>query len=171
MTRLVNPVMCPGLFACCFLDAPATKLGARWAELALMPAGIRTLSGHHAENTTFVTAFVEQFLFGVTSNTNVVQTAGTYNFSVPNAQWAPWSVPTLSGTSSVTSTGTGTGTTTTVVSTTTQSQTTVASPPPPTGCLSAEWGQCAGIGWTGCNGCASGTTCQVLNPYYSQCLA
>ncbi|KAJ7615561.1 acetyl xylan esterase [Roridomyces roridus] len=42
---------------------------------------------------------------------------------------------------------------------------------PPTGCQSAEYGQCGGIGWTGCNGCVSGTTCQVLNSYYSQCLA
>ena len=28
---------------------------------------------------------------------------------------------------------------------------------------SAEWGQCGGIGWTGCTSCASGTTCQQLN--------
>ncbi|GJE99510.1 CBM1 domain-containing protein [Phanerochaete sordida] len=33
-----------------------------------------------------------------------------------------------------------------------------------------EWGQCGGIGWTGATTCVSGTTCQVLNPYYSQCL-
>ncbi|KAF3916456.1 Endoglucanase-4 [Orbilia brochopaga] len=31
------------------------------------------------------------------------------------------------------------------------------------------YGQCGGSGWTGPTTCASGT-CQVLNPYYSQCL-
>ncbi|PSR93971.1 hypothetical protein PHLCEN_2v4573 [Hermanssonia centrifuga] len=32
------------------------------------------------------------------------------------------------------------------------------------------WGQCGGIGWTGSQTCVSGTTCTVLNDYYSQCL-
>ncbi|KAJ7610089.1 hypothetical protein FB45DRAFT_875903 [Roridomyces roridus] len=115
-----------------------------------------------------VTAFVQQFLLGQTANTNIVQTAGTYNLSVPNSQWASWSVPTLTGTSTTT-----TGQTTTVGSTTSAQSTTgttttttsVVAPPPPTGCLSAHWGQCGGIGWTGCNGCVSGTTCQVLNAF------
>lgn len=31
------------------------------------------------------------------------------------------------------------------------------------------WGQCGGQGWTGATTCASGSTCVVLNPYYSQC--
>ncbi|OBZ72074.1 Endo-1,4-beta-xylanase C [Grifola frondosa] len=35
---------------------------------------------------------------------------------------------------------------------------------------SAEWGQCGGIGWTGATTCVAGTTCTVLNAYYSQCL-
>ena len=34
----------------------------------------------------------------------------------------------------------------------------------------AEWGQCGGIGWTGPTTCVVGTTCTVLNDYYSQCL-
>ncbi|KAK0227957.1 glycoside hydrolase family 10 and carbohydrate-binding module family 1 protein [Armillaria fumosa] len=34
----------------------------------------------------------------------------------------------------------------------------------------AVWGQCGGIGWTGGTVCDAGTTCTVLNPYYSQCL-
>jgi len=34
----------------------------------------------------------------------------------------------------------------------------------------AEWGQCGGIGWTGQTTCVAGTTCQVLNSYYYQCL-
>ncbi|KAK6538471.1 hypothetical protein TWF694_010054 [Orbilia ellipsospora] len=32
------------------------------------------------------------------------------------------------------------------------------------------YGQCGGIGWTGATSCTSGNSCQVLNPYYSQCL-
>jgi len=35
----------------------------------------------------------------------------------------------------------------------------------------AVYGQCGGIGWTGATGCVSGATCQVVNDYYSQCLA
>ncbi|KAG6907753.1 Exoglucanase [Tephrocybe rancida] len=34
----------------------------------------------------------------------------------------------------------------------------------------AKWGQCGGIGWTGPTVCAAGSTCQVGNPWYSQCL-
>ena len=34
----------------------------------------------------------------------------------------------------------------------------------------AEWGQCGGQGWTGATTCVSGTTCTVINAYYSQCL-
>ncbi|KAL7928143.1 Exoglucanase 1 [Trichoderma chlorosporum] len=33
-----------------------------------------------------------------------------------------------------------------------------------------HYGQCGGTGWTGPTQCASGSTCTVLNPYYSQCL-
>ncbi|KAF8071995.1 cellobiohydrolase I [Lyophyllum atratum] len=33
-----------------------------------------------------------------------------------------------------------------------------------------KYGQCGGNGWTGPTACTSGTSCQVLNPYYSQCL-
>ncbi|KAJ6518004.1 lipolytic enzyme [Mycena vitilis] len=35
---------------------------------------------------------------------------------------------------------------------------------------SQEWGQCGGTGWTGATTCVAGTTCQVINPWYSQCL-
>ncbi|KAI5808465.1 glycoside hydrolase family 61 protein [Peziza echinospora] len=33
----------------------------------------------------------------------------------------------------------------------------------------AKYGQCGGTGYTGATGCVSGTTCVVVNPYYSQC--
>ncbi|KAF5374699.1 hypothetical protein D9615_009016 [Tricholomella constricta] len=60
-------------------------------------------------------------------------------------------------------TGSGSGTTTSGGGTTTTS-----SPPPSS--TQVKYGQCGGIGWTGPTVCASGSTCQVQNPYYSQCL-
>ncbi|KAE9402820.1 alpha/beta-hydrolase [Gymnopus androsaceus JB14] len=54
-------------------------------------------------------------------------------------------VTTTTTTTSATSTGTGTGGT-------------------------AEWGQCGGIWWSGNTNCVAGTTCIVINPYYSQCM-
>ncbi|KAF3930327.1 Endoglucanase-4 [Dactylella cylindrospora] len=60
-------------------------------------------------------------------------------------------------------------TTTTTVSTTTIRSTTSA--PATTGGVSVpKYGQCGGIGWSGATVCASGSTCSVINPYYSQCL-
>jgi O-glycosyl hydrolase len=41
---------------------------------------------------------------------------------------------------------------------------------PSSGCTQALYGQCGGIGWSGCTGCASGSTCSAGNPYYSQCV-
>ncbi|THU98031.1 hypothetical protein K435DRAFT_721189 [Dendrothele bispora CBS 962.96] len=35
---------------------------------------------------------------------------------------------------------------------------------------SPTWGQCGGIGWSGAKTCASGSSCTVVNPYYSQCI-
>ena len=32
------------------------------------------------------------------------------------------------------------------------------------------YAQCGGIGYTGATTCASGSTCTIVNPYYSQCL-
>ncbi|EJD43892.1 glycoside hydrolase [Auricularia subglabra TFB-10046 SS5] len=52
--------------------------------------------------------------------------------------------------------------------TTTSSVPTSTAGPP--GCTSAKWGQCGGIGWTGCTTCAAGSTCTKQNDYYSQCL-
>ncbi|KAJ6506808.1 glycoside hydrolase superfamily [Mycena sanguinolenta] len=95
------------------------------------------------------------------------------NYAAGNAE--PCATSSGTGVCTITSTGTGSTTTT---GTTTTTTTTTNTPPsssstpvtPPTGCASAEWGQCGGIGWTGCTSCASGTTCQQLNAYYFQCL-
>jgi cellulose 1,4-beta-cellobiosidase len=64
---------------------------------------------------------------------------------------------TFSTTGTSTGTGTGTGTSTA----------TSGAP----GATQVLFGQCGGIGFTGPTVCASGSTCQVLNPYFSQCLA
>ncbi|KAK6528043.1 hypothetical protein TWF281_009300 [Arthrobotrys megalospora] len=50
--------------------------------------------------------------------------------------------------------------------TTTPARTTTTAAQP----VQSQWGQCGGVGWTGPTACVSGTTCNVLNPYYSQCL-
>jgi len=42
-----------------------------------------------------LTAFINKFLLDKPADTHVVETAGNYTFSVPNAQWAPWNVPRL----------------------------------------------------------------------------
>nr|AFD50192.1 cellobiohydrolase i [Trichoderma orientale] len=51
--------------------------------------------------------------------------------------------------------------------TTRRPATTTGSSPGPT---QTHYGQCGGIGYSGPTVCASGTTCQVLNEFYSQCL-
>ncbi|KAG8925250.1 hypothetical protein FRC01_010442 [Tulasnella sp. 417] len=63
------------------------------------------------------------------------------------------------GTATTTTKTTTTSTTTTKITTTTAS-----------GCTAALYAQCAGIGYTGCTQCASGTTCKYQNDWYSQCL-
>ncbi|KAK6517558.1 hypothetical protein TWF281_004208 [Arthrobotrys megalospora] len=80
-------------------------------------------------------------------------------------------VTTTRTTTPVTTTRTTTPVTTTRTTTpvttpsTTPSTTTTANAP-----AQSQWGQCGGVGWTGPTTCVSGTTCKVLNPYYSQCL-
>ncbi|KAI0429673.1 family 10 glycosyl hydrolase [Xylaria sp. FL1042] len=70
------------------------------------------------------------------------------------------------GGSSTTSTASTTKTTTTTLVT----STTTSAGSSPTSCSVAKYGQCGGTGWTGCTVCASGSTCTIGNPYYSQCL-
>ncbi|KAJ6559951.1 exocellulase [Mycena capillaripes] len=51
------------------------------------------------------------------------------------------------------------------------SSTTTTSPPGNTGgACATHWSQCGGIGFAGSTCCESGTSCQTINPYYSQCL-
>ncbi|KAK1756292.1 glycosyl hydrolase family 61-domain-containing protein [Echria macrotheca] len=39
----------------------------------------------------------------------------------------------------------------------------------PGGCTVSRYGQCGGIGFTGCTTCESGVTCKTINDYYFQC--
>ncbi|KAI0803724.1 glycosyl hydrolase family 61-domain-containing protein [Xylaria sp. FL0064] len=68
--------------------------------------------------------------------------------------------------------GSGSGSSTTLSTATTtkgaSTTTTTKSGSSPTGCTVALYGQCGGIGYSGCTTCASGT-CNALNAYYSQC--
>ncbi|KAL7930531.1 carbohydrate-binding module family 1 protein [Trichoderma chlorosporum] len=57
--------------------------------------------------------------------------------------------------------------TTTASRTTTSSKTSTSGAPT---CTQTHYGQCGGDGYTGCKTCASGTTCQYSNEWYSQCL-
>ncbi|KAF9473589.1 glycoside hydrolase [Pholiota conissans] len=86
------------------------------------------------------------------------------------ASGAPMLCATALGTGSCMASGPTGGSSTTAGGTTT-THTTTTPVTSPSGCLSPLYGQCGGTGWTGCTGCASGSTCQVSNPYYSQCLA
>ncbi|KAI0512741.1 family 10 glycosyl hydrolase [Xylaria bambusicola] len=78
---------------------------------------------------------------------------------------------TVSSVLAAAATGGGGGTTTTRATTTTMvTSTTTQGGSNPTSCTVVQWGQCGGQGWSGCTVCAAGTTCQVGNPWYSQCL-
>jgi len=120
---------------------------------------------------TQLNAFINKFLFGQSTNTSITETAGGYQFAVPNAQWAPWTPPTL------VAGGGASGTTTSAASGTPPPTSTAASTPPPTTTVStptsgtaAHWDQCGGIGWTGAISCVAPFTCQTLNPWFFQCL-
>ncbi|KAK0652349.1 glycosyl hydrolase family 61-domain-containing protein [Cercophora newfieldiana] len=80
---------------------------------------------------------------------------------------APTTAPTTTSTTS-------TAVPTTLVSSTrtsaTTSSTSTAAPTPTGGATQTKYGQCGGIGWTGPTVCESGTTCNKVNDWYSQCL-
>ncbi|RVD90391.1 uncharacterized protein DFL_001357 [Arthrobotrys flagrans] len=91
-----------------------------------------------------------------------------------NTQIGSGVTPTTTSTTTAVRTTTTSSTTTprttlttirTTTTTTAQTTTTAAG-----GQAQQKWGQCGGVGWTGPTNCVEGSTCQVLNPYYSQCL-
>ncbi|KAI8808855.1 hypothetical protein BJ742DRAFT_806649 [Cladochytrium replicatum] len=76
------------------------------------------------------------------------------------------SVPPTSPPPSTTTTTRGASTVTSATRTSTAS----ASPSPPSGTCSAKYAQCGGQGWAGPTCCVSGSTCNKLNDFYSQCV-
>ncbi|KAJ7896271.1 hypothetical protein B0H14DRAFT_3081077 [Mycena olivaceomarginata] len=97
---------------------------------------------------TQLNAFVNKYLLGQSTNTNITETAGNYQFAIPNSQWAPWTPPASLTPSNGTSTTTvsSTGTSTTTVSSTTTIATTTTPTSTPTGGTAAHWEQCGGMG-------------------------
>lgn len=78
------------------------------------------------------------------------------------------SVTSSSVVSSSTTSSKATTTSSTKATTTTTTSAKTSTTSTSSGGTSAEWGQCAGLGWTGPTACVSGTTCVYQNPYYSQ---
>ncbi|KAF9453502.1 carbohydrate-binding module family 1 protein [Macrolepiota fuliginosa MF-IS2] len=76
---------------------------------------------------------------------------------------------TYTGTSASTSTGGSTGTSTTTSTGTTTTTSTGTTTTSASGATQTQYGQCGGQGWTGPTACVAGSTCTVLNDYYSQC--
>jgi acetylxylan esterase len=100
----------------------------------------------------------------------------THNIAINGAADMDWftgikgdSTPTSSAVPTSTTTK-ASSTSTKASSTSTSSSTSSAPTSGPTGCTAARWGQCAGIGYSGCKTCASPYKCTYSNDWYSQCL-
>lgn len=75
-----------------------------------------------------------------------------------------------SSSAKTTSISTKASSTTTLSTSTIKSSSTTASSAAASTCTVSAYGQCGGTGYTGCTVCASGSTCNVQNSYYSQCV-
>ncbi|KZT42302.1 hypothetical protein SISSUDRAFT_1058665 [Sistotremastrum suecicum HHB10207 ss-3] len=76
------------------------------------------------------------------------------------------STTSTSSTTTISSTTTSTSTTSSSSSVSHSSTSTTTAPT----ATQTKYGQCGGTGWTGPTVCTTGTTCTVLNSFYSQCL-
>jgi xyloglucan-specific exo-beta-1,4-glucanase len=99
---------------------------------------------------------------------STVTTSSTSSSKTTTSTTSTKSSSTSTNTSKTSTVSTSTKSSTVSTSSTkTSSSTTATGTCTPT----AEYGQCGGIGFTGCTTCASGSTCTYSNAYYSQCLA
>lgn len=62
------------------------------------------------------------------------------------------------------------GVSTTLRTSTSTSTSAQVTAPPTGGDAQTKYGQCGGSGWTGPTACAAGSSCSVLNDWYSQCV-
>jgi beta-xylosidase len=93
--------------------------------------------------------------------------APTNTVTLPSSTSTSTTSSNSASTTTTTHPPTSTSTTTTRAATTATTTTSSSS----SGATQSEWGQCGGIGWTGPTVCAAPYTCQVGNPWYSQCLS
>ncbi|KAF8600433.1 hypothetical protein BDV93DRAFT_588247 [Ceratobasidium sp. AG-I] len=93
----------------------------------------------------------------------------SYTIPGPRPFTCDGSAATSTATTTKTTTTTTKASTSTTTTTTKASTTSTSATPTSTGTV-AKYGQCGGIGWTGATVCVSGSTCTVLNDYYSQCV-
>ncbi|KAI1823486.1 hypothetical protein F4861DRAFT_316132 [Xylaria intraflava] len=141
------------------------------------PVGVPSNTTTTAASTTQTTLSTSTTTGTVTTTTSAPGTNTTTSASTTTTTTsAPATTTTTTSAPATTTTTTSAPTTTTVptTTTTTAAPTTTTTTAPPTSttpsCSSPQYAQCGGIGWTGCTTCASGTTCQMLNDYYYQCL-
>ncbi|KAG8983287.1 Exoglucanase 1 [Tulasnella sp. JGI-2019a] len=100
---------------------------------------------------------------GSTSSTSTTSKVGTTTSTTSTSSKATTSTTSSKATTSTTSTVSKT----TATSTTSKVATTTSST---SGSTQTQYGQCAGLTWTGPTTCASPFTCKYSNDYYSQCL-
>ncbi|KAK6340120.1 hypothetical protein TWF730_001892 [Orbilia blumenaviensis] len=110
---------------------------------------------------------------GATKSPNVLSFGGNCaaTSTVVGGGTNPTTAATTTRTASATTGRTSSTTTARTTTPGTTSRTTTTSAAGTGGCTSPLYGQCGGIGYTGCTVCASGSKCSVLNAYYSQCTA
>lgn len=125
-------------------------------------------------------ALVSATITSKLGNTLALSVGNGQTFSVNGVTYSAPIGTSVGGTYKITlGTGSAGGTTTTtttssssITSTTsfqTSTSTSTSSAPSGTG-VAQHWGQCGGQGWTGPTTCVAPYTCQVSNPWYSQCL-
>jgi len=89
----------------------------------------------------------------------------TASATLPGGDSGPTAAPTTTPAGTTVKPGT-----TLVTSATTKPTTPVTPTTSAPGAAQTKYGQCGGNGWTGPTACASGSTCSVLNDWYSQCV-
>ncbi|KAI8805983.1 hypothetical protein BJ742DRAFT_901206 [Cladochytrium replicatum] len=156
-------------------------LGANWIKIDDGRLWASTNSAAAADRTTYGRFYIGTNGYGIkygdisgAAPTTTRASTTTTTSTVPPSSSTTSTATTTTTTSSARPTSTTTSarpssTSSTTTTTTTRTTTTTAAPTPTTVCA-AKYLQCGGMGYTGITCCQSGSTCQVQNPWYSQCL-